>query len=136
MWYRLFILTNTNNMIRTIVVCLVVALLFSTCKKSNSDNSTTIVEYQVTTTNSSNLDITYNNILGNKIPASAQNSWVFDIKGPTKPFTAYIQASSSSPFTSVTTTCTVNILVNGSVAKTTTVSSNTVAVAEAEYIVQ
>ena len=123
-------------MIRTIAICLVVALLFAACKKTNTNNNTTIVEYQVTTTNSSNIDILYNNVLGNKVPVSAKTSWAFDVTGPTKPFTAYIQASSSSPFTSITTTCTVNIVVNGSVVKTTTVSSNTVAVAEAEYIVQ
>jgi hypothetical protein len=121
---------------RTILICFCSALLFSACKKSNAGNSTTIVEYQVTATNSSNIDIFYNNILGNKIPVSAKTSWVFDITGPPKPFTAYVQASSSSPFTSITTTCTVNILVNGSVVKTATDSSNTVAVAEAQYIVQ
>jgi hypothetical protein len=136
MGYRLFILINTNNMIKAIVICLASALLLSACKKSNSNNNTTIVEYQVTTTNSSNIDIIYHNIVGNKIPTSAKDSWVFDVSGPTKPFIAYIKASSASPFSSVTTTCTVNILVNGSVVKTATVSSNTVAVAEAEYTVQ
>ncbi len=123
-------------MIKAILTCLFAVVLFSTCKKSSGSGSATIVEYQVTTTNSSNIDIIYNNILGDKIPVSAKTDWVFDINGPSKPFTAYIQASSSSPFTSITTTCTVNILVNGSVVKTATVSSNTVAVAEAEFTVQ
>ena len=122
-------------MVKTLVICITAFLFFSACNKSSSD-STTRVEYQVTATNSSKIDIDYNNVLGNKISTSAQNSWVFDVVIDKKPFTAYIQAASASPFSSVTTTCTVNILVNGSIVKTTTVSSNTVATAEAEYTVQ
>jgi hypothetical protein len=122
-------------MIRTIVICMAAFISFAACNKSNS-SSNTVIEYQVTTTNSSNIDISYNNVLQQKVLVSANNSWVFDVTISQKPFTAYIQASSTSPFSSITTTCTVTIFVNGSVAKTATVSSNTVAVAEAEYVVQ
>ena len=122
-------------MVRTLVICLAAFFFFSDCNKSSSSSNTT-VEYQVTTTNSSKIDITYNNVLGNKISLSAQNSWVFDIVIDKKPFTAYIQAASTSPFSSVTTSCTVNILVNGAIVKTATISSNTVANAEAEYTIQ
>jgi len=119
---------------RTSLVCLTILLLFSACKKSGSTSTT--VEYQVTATNSSNIAISYNNILGQKVQVNAQTSWSFDITDPQKPFTASVQGSSTSPFSSVQTTCTVNILVNGNVVKTATVSSNTVAVALAEYVVQ
>jgi hypothetical protein len=122
-------------MIRTMAVFLAIFIFFTGCKKSSSDSST-VVEYQVTATNSSNIDITYNNTLGAKTLTSANNTWTYDITIPSKPYTAYIQASSTSPFSSVTTTCTVNILVNGTVVKTATVSSNTIAKAEAEYTVQ
>jgi hypothetical protein len=122
-------------MVRTLVICVASFILFSACNKSSS-NATTTVEYQVSATNSSNIDINYNNVLGNKISVSAQNSWVFDVVIDKKPFTAYIQAASASPFSSITTTCTVNILVNGTIVKTATISSNTVATAEAEYTVQ
>lgn len=122
-------------MVRTFVICVVAFIFSSACNKSNS-SSTTTVEYQVTATNSSNIDINYNNVLGNKISSSAQNSWVFDVIVDKKPFPAYIQAASSSPFSSITTACTVNILVNGAIVKTATISSNTVATAEAEYTVQ
>ncbi|HMC86532.1 MAG TPA: hypothetical protein VKI61_13485 [Chitinophagaceae bacterium] len=120
---------------RMIAVSLIVFVLSAGCKKSSSNSSIT-VEYQVTTTNSSNIDISYNNVLGNKTQVNTQTSWVFDIIGPTKPYSAYIQASSSSPFSSIQTTCTVTILVNGGIVKTATASSNTIAVAEADYTVQ
>jgi hypothetical protein len=123
-------------MIRTFAVFLVVCILSAGCKKSSSNSSNAVVEYQVVATNSSNIAISYNDVLEQKVLVSANNSWTFDIDISKKPYSAYIQASSSSPFSSITTTCTVNILVNGSVVKTTTVSSNTVAVAEAEYTVQ
>src|SRR5450432_3780159 len=114
-------------MSKLFAACIISFLLFIGCKKSNSASSVT-VEYQVTTTNSSNIDISYNNVLGNKTQVNAQTSWVFDIIGPTKPYSAYIQASSSSPFSSIQTTCTVKILVNGGIVKTATASSNTIAV--------
>ena|SRR5664279_1545846 len=120
---------------RIVAVSLIVFVLSAGCKKSSSSSSVT-VEYQVATTNSSGIDISYNNVLGNKTQVSAQTSWVFDIDVSAKPYSAYIQASSSSPFSSIQTTCTVTILVNGGVVKTATVSSNTVAVAEADYTVQ
>ncbi|MEP6747881.1 MAG: hypothetical protein ABJB86_09145 [Bacteroidota bacterium] len=122
-------------MIRSLAVLLVVFLFFTACKKSSSDSTTTI-EYQVITTNSSSIEINYTNAAGTKTVADANSSWTFDVVNPQKPFSASIQASSKSPFSSVTTTCTVNILVNGSTVKTATVSSNTVAVAEADYTVQ
>jgi hypothetical protein len=122
-------------MIRTIAVFLVACFLFTGCKKSSSDSST-VVEYQVIATNSSSISINYNNVLQQKVLVSANNSWTLDITISQKPYSAYIQASSNSPFSSITTDCTVNILVNGSVVKTATVSSNTTAVAEADYTVQ
>ncbi len=122
---------------RMVAICMIAGLLFAACKKSSSDSGgTTTVEYQVLTTNSSGISITYNNVLGNKVQVNAQNNFTFDVTVDTKPFDAYIQATSTSPFSSVTTSCTVNIVVNGSVAKTATVSSNTAAVAQAEYTVQ
>jgi hypothetical protein len=122
-------------MLRTIAFFLVIFLLAAGCKKSSSD-STFTVEYQVTTTNSSSIAINYNNAIGDSILTNASSSWIYDLPGLQKPFKARIQASSSSPFSSIQTTCTVNILVNGGLVKTATVSSNTIAVAEADYTVQ
>ena len=121
-------------LLKMTIICLCAVLFAGACKKSGS--TTTVVEYQVSATNSSNIEISYNNIIGSKVVTNAQTSWVFDITDPQKPFTASVQGSSTSPFSSVQTSCTVNILVNGNVVKTATVSSNTVAVAKAEYIVQ
>jgi hypothetical protein len=121
-------------MMRSIAALLVIFLFYTACKKSSSDSSTT-VEYQVTTTNSSSIAIKYMNPAGDTTLVNAQTSFILDIN-PQKPFNSYIQASSSSPFSSITTTCTVNILVNGNIVKTATVSSNTIAVAEADYKVQ
>jgi hypothetical protein len=123
-------------MIKSILIFLSAFIFFASCNKKDSGSTTTVVEYQVSATNSSKIDIAYNNVLGNKLTVSALNSWALDITDPTKPYTAYVQASSSSPFSSVTTECTVTILVNGAVVKTTKVASNTVAVAEAEFVVQ
>ena len=95
-----------------------------------------MVQYQVTATNSSNIDISYNNVLGQKLQVSVKDSWTSDNLNPPTPYTAYIKASSAPPLGSVTTNCTVNILVNGAIVKTATVSSNTLAVAEATYTVQ
>jgi hypothetical protein len=111
-------------------------VLLTACKKSSSDNNTTTVTYQVTATNSSGIAISYNNVLENKIAVNAQNSWSFDVIISQKPFHAYLQAVSSSPTSSVQTTCTVNILVNGSVVKTASNTSGTAATAEAEFTVQ
>jgi hypothetical protein len=122
-------------MVRTIAVFLVIFVFLTGCNKSSS-NSAAVIQYQVTATNSSGIDVVYNNVLQQKVQVSASNSWVFDITIAEKPFTAYIRASSTSPFSSVQTSCTVNILLNGTVVKTATVSSNTIAVAEAEYVVQ
>lgn len=122
-------------MIKAIFICFAPFVFCTACNKKNYAGTTT-VEYQVVVTNSSKIDITYNNVLGNKIMVTAQDGWTFDITDVKKPFTAYIQAASTSPFSSVTTTSTVNILVNGSIVKTDTASSNTVATAEAEYILQ
>ncbi|GAC1432905.1 MAG: hypothetical protein NVSMB7_08670 [Chitinophagaceae bacterium] len=113
-----------------------ISVLFTACKKTSPASSTMAVEYQVTATNSSGIAISYNNVLEQKVLVNAQNSWVFDVTVGQKPFHAYIQASSTSPFSSVTSVCTVSILVNGNIVKTATVSSNTVAVAEAAYTVQ
>ena len=110
-------------------------LLLANCKKSSSDGNTTVT-YQVTATNSSGIAISYNNVLENKIPVNVQNSWTFDVIISQKPFHAYVQAISSSPTSSVVTTCTVNILVNGSVVKTATNSGSSTATAEAAYTVQ
>ena len=118
------------------LICCVAAFFFFTACKKDDDKSTTVL-YQVVAMNSSKIDITYNNVLGNKIVTSAQNNWTLDIPNPSsKPFTAYIQAASTSPFSSVKTACTVNIIVNGAVVKTVADSSNTVAVVTAEYVVQ
>ena len=113
----------------------IVLLSFAACKKSNSDSSTTVT-YQVTATNSSGIAISYNNVLENKIQVNAQNSWSFDVTISSKPFHAYVQAVSTSPTSTVQTTCTVNILVNGSVVKTASNTSGTAATAEAAYTVQ
>lgn len=110
-------------------------LLLAACKKT-STNDTTTVTYQVTATNSSNIAITYNNVLENKIQLNAQNNWSFDVVLSQKPFHAYVQAVSTSPTSSVQTTCAVNILVNGSVVKTASNTSGTAATAEAAYTVQ
>jgi hypothetical protein len=115
-----------------------VFMLFAACKKSSSDNNTTVT-YQVTATNSSTIAINYNNALENKIPLNAQNSWTYDVTISQKPFHAYLQAVSSSPTSSVQTTCTVSILVNGSVVKTasnTSTAGSNSATAEAEFTVQ
>ena len=122
-------------MIKTIFFCITMSLFITACSKKSTSN-TTSVDYQVVATNSSMINIIYNNVLGNKVSTSSQNSWTFNIPNVTKPFTAYIQAASNSPFTSVTTECTVTILVNGSVVKTATISSNTIATAEAEFVIQ
>lgn len=122
-------------MIKGLAVFVISCTLFAGCKKSNS-SSTTTVEYQVSATNSSTIDIDYNNAIGNKTETSATNSWVMDLTITQKPYTASIQASSTSPFSSIQTTCTVTILVNGNIEKTATVSSNTTAVAEADFTVQ
>jgi len=111
------------------------AFFFLTACNKKDDVSTTVIRYQVAATNSSKIDITYNNAIGNKITLIGKDSWVFEITNPPRPFTSYLKAVSTSPFGSVTTECTVNILVNGSVVKTATVSGNPEAVAEAEYIV-
>lgn len=111
-------------------------LLFAGCKKSNSDSNGTTVTYQVTATNSSGIAISYNNVLENKIQVNAQNSFTIDVIISQKPFHAYVQAVSSSPTSSVQTTCTVSILVNGSVVKTASNTSGTAATAEAEFTVQ
>jgi hypothetical protein len=114
-----------------------ILLLLTACKKSDSDNtSTATVTYQVTATNSSGIAISYNNVLENKIAVNAQNSWTFDVIISQKPFHAYLQAISTSPTSSVQTTCTVNILVNGSVVKTASNTSSAAATAEAEFTVQ
>jgi hypothetical protein len=117
-----------------IVIAVLFLALFTGCNKSGS--GTTTVEYQVATTNSSSIDISYTNAAGTKTQLNTTTSWVFDIVNPTRPFAASIQASSHSPFSSITTTCTVTVLVNGSVVKTNTSSSNTIAVAEADYNLQ
>jgi hypothetical protein len=122
-------------MIKRILFFLSAVIFFASCNKKEA-STTTVVEYQVVATNSTKIDIDYNNVLGNKLTVSALNSWVLDITDPPKPYTAYVKASSSSPFSSVTTECTVSILVNGAVVKTAKVSSNSVAVAEAEFVVQ
>lgn len=110
-------------------------LLLGACKKASTSGTTTVT-YQVTATNSSGIAITYNNVLENKIQVNAQNNWSFDVVISQKPFHAYVQAVSSSPTSSVQTTCTVNILVNGSMVKTAANTSGTAATAEAEYTVQ
>lgn len=109
--------------------------LFAACKKSGSDNATTVT-YQVSATNSSGISISYNNVLENKIQVNAQNSWTIDVIVAQKPFHASLQAVSNSPTSAVQTTCTVNILVNGSVVKTASNTSGTAATAEAEFTVQ
>ena len=103
---------------------------------SKKSTPTAMVQYQVTATNSANIDINYTNVAGQKIQVSAKDTWTSDKLNPPTPFTAHIQASSAPPLGSVTTTCTVNILVNGTIAKTATASSNTLAVAEAEFVAQ
>lgn len=122
-------------MIKGLAVFVMGCTLLAGCKKSNS-SSTTTVEYQVSATNSSTVDIDYNNAIGNKTETSATNNWVMDLTITQKPYNASIQASSTSPFSSIQTTCTVTILVNGTIEKTATVSSNTTAVAEADFTVQ
>ena len=122
-------------MTRTILFCLALLTLLGACNKK-SENNTVTVEYQAFAANSSKLDITYNNVVGNKIVTSAKDAWDFQIPNPTKPFTAYLKAESSSPFSSVTTSLTVNIVVNGSIVKTLTTTSNTIAVAEIEFVIQ
>ena len=122
-------------MTRTIICCIVLFTLLGACNKK-ADNNTVTVEYQAIATNSSQIDITYNNVLGNKIVTSGKDAWTFQIPNPTKPFTAYLKGESTSPFSSVTTSLTVNIVVNGSVVKTLTTTSNTIAVAEIEYVIQ
>src|SRR4051812_11900052 len=107
-----------------------ILFLFAGCKKSSSDNSNATVTYQVTATNSSGISISYNNVLENKIQVNAQNSWTMDVAISQKPFHAYVQAVSSSPTSSVQTTCTVSILVNGSVVKTASNTNGTAATAE------
>ncbi len=113
-----------------------VLLFLAACKKSSSDNHNNSVTYQVTATNSSGISISYNNVLENKIQVNAQNSWTLDVVNSPKPFHAYLQAVSTSPTSSVQTTCTVSILVNGSVVKTATNTSGTSATTEAEFTVQ
>ena len=120
-------------MIKTVAFVFILGLSMIACNKKSSD-STTVIEYQVSATNSSSIAISYNNVLEQKVMVNAQNSWVFDVTVDQKPFHAYIQASSISPTSTVQTKCIVTILVNGSPVKADTVSSNTTAVAEAEYL--
>ena len=121
---------------RVILICITTFVFLIACNKKKDDNTSTVVVYQVTATNSTKIDITYNNALGNKIIVTAKDSWTFEIDNPVKPFNAYVQAVSSSPFSSVTTSCTATILVNGSIVKTIEASSNTSATAEAESTIQ
>jgi hypothetical protein len=121
---------------KTFLLAGMIVLLLTACKKSSSDNGTSTVTYQVTATNSSGIAVTYNNVLENKVQVNAQNSWTMDVVISQKPFHAYVQAVSSSPTSSVQTTCTVSILVNGSVVKTANVTSGTAATALAEFTVQ
>jgi len=114
--------------------CLSVFMIASCNKKD--ETGTTTVEYQVIATNSSSIAITYSNVVGNKITTSAQNSWTINVINPPKPYGASIEAASTSPFSSVTTSCTVNILVNGAVVKTDTKTSNGVATAAATFTVE
>ena len=64
----------------------------------------------------------YNNAIGNEIPLIGKDTWTFEITNSPKPFTSCLKDISTSPFGSGITECTVNILVNGSVVKTATVS--------------
>jgi len=113
-----------------------VAFFFLTACNKKNDTGTTVIQYQVIATNSSKIDIIYNNAIGNKITVIGKDNWALDITNPPKPFAAYLKATSTSPFGSVTTGCTVNILVNGSLMKTVTISGNPEAVAETEYRVE
>ena len=113
-WYYLnrliLLMLKSFFMIRTLAVFLAICILFNACKKSSSDSGTTTVECQITATNSSGIAISYNNVLEQKVLVNAQNSWSFDVIVDQKPFHAYIQGSSTSPFSSITSVCTVNIL--------------------------
>lgn len=110
--------------------------LASCNKKDSTGNGTTVVQYQVTAINSSSIAVQYNNVLGQKVSLNVQSGWVFDITVDQKPFQAYLQGISSSPTSTVQTSCTVNILVNGQVVKTNSAANNGNATAEAQYTVQ
>lgn len=136
LYSKIFTVKNALIIRNYLIPVIFLLVTFVGCKKSNSGSGSLSVEYQVNATNSSGLSAEYNNVLGNRITITAQNSYSYDLTVDQKPFTAYVKGSSTSPFSSVTSVCTVNILVNGAIVKTATVSSNTLAVAEATYIIQ
>lgn len=118
-----------------LLLALFIVIAFS-CNKSSSGNES-VVEYQVTATNYSQLTVAYNNENEQYVSGSYQSGWKYSFKTSKKPFTALIRALSlSTSIGSVNTNCTIKILVNGNVVKTETQTNIGSTDVTAQYVIQ
>jgi hypothetical protein len=121
---------------KTIFNFLLLTLLFISCNKSTSSGGKS-VEYQVTATNYSQITVAYNNENEQYVSGSYQSGWKYTFTTTKKPFTTLVRAISlSSSVGTLTTTCTIKILVDGVVVKTESLSNATAADVTAQYVIQ
>ena len=121
---------------KPIFYLIVLSVLFLSCNKSTSSGGKS-VEYQVTATNYSQITVAYNNENEQYVSGSYQSGWKYNFTTAKKPFTTLVRAISlSSSVGTLSTTCTIKILVDGVVVKTETLSNTVAADITAQFVIQ
>ena len=129
-------------MYKKILFALLSCTVFFSCSKSDSSsgsggNSSNTVEYRITTGNSQNLNLSYNDQNQTNIGGIGASGWTLNFTTTKKPFTAFLRGVPYNPTNpALPITLNLKILVNGSVVMNQDFSGMGNADGQIQYIIQ
>lgn len=129
-------------MYKKILFAVVFCIFIFSCSKSDSSsgiggNTSNTIEYRITTGNSQNLSLSYNDKDQTTIGGIGASGWTLNFTTTKKPFTAYLRGVPYNPTNpALPVTLNLKILVNGNVVLTQDFSGTGNADGQIQYVVQ
>jgi len=127
----------TKKLLFTILSC---CLFIFSCSKSDSSgtggNVSNTIEYRITTGNSQNLNLAYNDKDQTTIGGIGASGWILNFTTTKKPYTAYLKGVPYNPTNpALPITLNLKILVNGNVVVTQDFSGMGSLIEEIQYVI-